>query len=60
MRRLKKQLRDVDYLWLTALKSIAVDGLADCCDPVEAYLAAGGDPARALTNSEVRFIICIN
>ncbi|CAH2097273.1 unnamed protein product [Euphydryas editha] len=49
-RRLKR--RNTDWVWLQACLGV-VEGDARC---VEAYLAAGGDPARALTAQEVELL----
>ncbi|XP_049880623.1 ubiquitin thioesterase trabid-like [Pectinophora gossypiella] len=47
--RRTKRRNNPDLLWLQACLGV-VEG---CGRPVEAYLAAGGDPARALTPAEV-------
>lgn len=54
MKKLRKQLRDVDYLWLNAVRSVVVGGGSMDCDPIEAFMAAGGDVARALSHAEVK------
>lgn len=57
MRRLRHQPnRMLDFLWLNALRSIVSSSNGDA-DHVEAYLAAGGDPSRILTNSEVLILV---
>ncbi len=51
LRNLRQQLRHLDFLWLSAVRSVATSAYDS--DPAEAYLAAGGDPGRALTLAEV-------
>ncbi|XP_041370674.1 ubiquitin thioesterase ZRANB1-like [Gigantopelta aegis] len=49
LRMLRKKLRDKDWLWLNACIGVA-DGDSNA---VQAFIAAGGDPARQLTQDEV-------
>ena len=49
LRMLRKKLRDKDWLWLNACVGVA-DGDSNA---VQAFIAAGGDPARQLTQDEV-------
>lgn len=51
-RRLRQLRRQASWGWLAACMGV-VDGDPS---PVEAYLAAGGDPARQLTASEVALL----
>ncbi|KAK3932268.1 Ubiquitin thioesterase trabid [Frankliniella fusca] len=51
-RRLRQLRRQASWGWLAACMGV-VDGDPN---PVEAYLAAGGDPARQLTASEVSLL----
>ena len=52
LRQFRNRLRDVDWLWLNACQGV-VEGDSHA---VEAYLAAGGDPARQLTQDECSFL----
>lgn len=51
-RQFRNRLRDVDWLWLNACQGV-VEGDSHA---IEAYLAAGGDPARQLTQDECSFL----
>ncbi|KAL0860740.1 hypothetical protein ABMA27_009291 [Loxostege sticticalis] len=51
-RRSKRRNNNIDWIWLQACLGV-VEGSARC---VEAYLAAGGDPARALAPHEVALL----
>ncbi|KAJ8715342.1 hypothetical protein PYW07_009824 [Mythimna separata] len=51
-RRSKRRTNNTDWIWLQACLGV-VEGSARC---VEAYLASGGDPARALTAAEVALL----
>ncbi|GBP28800.1 Ubiquitin thioesterase trabid [Eumeta japonica] len=48
----RSKRRNTDWLWLQACLGV-VEGDRSC---VEAYLASGGDPARALTAAEVQLL----
>ena len=52
LRQFRNRLRDVDWLWLNACQGV-VEGDSHA---VEAYLAAGGDPARQMTQDECSFL----
>ena len=52
LRQFRNRLRDVDWLWLNACQGV-VEGDSHA---VEAYLAAGGDPVRQLTQDECSFL----
>ncbi len=59
LRRLKQQPpRHLDFLFLTAVRSVATSSCD--ADPVEAFLAAGGDPTRAITAQEVRSLFFVH
>lgn len=51
-RKLRHMKRQADWNWLNACIGI-IEGDPN---PVEAYLASGGDPARTLTASEVSLL----
>ncbi|KAJ0170960.1 hypothetical protein K1T71_013732 [Dendrolimus kikuchii] len=51
-RRSKRRTNNTDWIWLQACLGV-VEGDGRC---VEAYLAQGGDPARALTAPEVQLL----
>lgn len=51
-RRSKRRTNNTDWIWLQACLGV-VEGSPRC---VEAYLSQGGDPARALTPSEVALL----
>uniref|UniRef100_A0A915J1V5 ubiquitinyl hydrolase 1 n=1 Tax=Romanomermis culicivorax TaxID=13658 RepID=A0A915J1V5_ROMCU len=55
LRRLRRQLKDVDYLWLNGIRTLFVDGLSDA-DAIEAFIAAGGDIARPLSQAEAHLL----
>uniref|UniRef100_A0A914VPE7 ubiquitinyl hydrolase 1 n=1 Tax=Plectus sambesii TaxID=2011161 RepID=A0A914VPE7_9BILA len=56
LRRLRHQPnRTLEFLWLNAVRSVVSSSNGDA-DHVEAYLAAGGDPSRQLTNSESQML----
>lgn len=48
MRQLRNRMRDLNWLWLNACQGV-VDGDTHA---VEAYLAAGGEPTRQVTQNE--------
>ena len=52
IRQIRNRMRDVDWLWINACQGV-VDGDTHA---IEAYLAAGGDPARQLTSEESAFL----
>ena len=52
MRQLRRRLREADWNWLTACMGVVEGDM----NPVEAYLNAGGDVTRKLTNPEVAIL----
>lgn len=52
LKQLRKCMRDADWPWLNACLGV-VNGDPN---PVEAYLSAGGDPSRQLSQSEVNLL----
>ncbi|CAL4072027.1 unnamed protein product, partial [Meganyctiphanes norvegica] len=52
LRQLRRRLREADWAWLNACNGV-VEGNYE---PVEAYLSAGGDPMRQLTNADVKLL----
>ncbi len=55
LRNLRRQLRHLDFLWLSAVPSVATSVYDS--DPVEAYLAAGGNPGRAIWTKDLEDIM---